>query len=320
MARRGARAAGAGMGRCSEDRKRLRSDIPDAARWARREPSRGGRAFQRPMSTSSRTARGCEKSRLVVSRVGLSTENGLGPARLGCGHARRVRGDDDGGQAGAGTVRTWLSSRNTLGAVPPGPFGSVRLLESSSLVLFSVACSRDAPAGWRCAHPPYESRVLHRTPQSSVVPLSYPFHHEEARAARSDDIMHKFPRACCGARRRRRDQDDVRRCGMPRRGPGALSGIPIYRCLQVFFPYRSGCSSWPLSSPTSQGLGALHISTVLPCYTAFVRDGCNHECTAMISQKHIPGKMRGREGRREWGVNRSAFIVNYAILLITVAR
>ena len=210
MARRGARAAGAGMGRCSEDRKRLRSDIPEAARWARREPSRGGRAFQRPMSTSSRTARGCEKSRLVVSRVGLSTENGLGPARLGCGHAHRVRGDDDGGQAGAGTVRTWLSSRNTLGAVPPGPFGSVRLLESSSLVLFSVACSRDAPAGWRCAHPPYESRVLHRTPQSSAVPLSYPFHHEEARAARSDDIMHKFPRACCGARRRRRDHRRVR--------------------------------------------------------------------------------------------------------------
>ena len=65
MARRGARAAGAGMGRCSEDRKRLRSDIPEAARWARREPSRGGRAFQRSMSTSSRTARGCEKSRLV---------------------------------------------------------------------------------------------------------------------------------------------------------------------------------------------------------------------------------------------------------------
>ena len=185
---------------------------------------------------------------------------------------------------------------------------------------FPLACSRDAPAGWRCAYPPYESRVLHRTPQSSAVPLSYPFHHEEARAARSDDIMHKFPRACCGARRRRRDQDDVRRCGMPRRGPGALSGIPIYRCLQVFFPYRSGCSSWPLSSPTSQGLGALHISTVLPCYTAFVRDGCNHECTAVISQKHIPGKMRGREGRREWGVNRSAFMVNYAILLITVAR
>ena len=175
MARRGARAAGAGMGRCSEDRKRLRSDIPDAARWARREPSRGGRAFQRPMSTSSRTARGCEKSRLVVSRVGLSTENGLGPARLGCGHARRVRGDDDGGQAGAGTVRTWLSSRNTLGAVPPGPFGSVRLLESSFLVLFSAGLQQGRAgvvavcvSALRIARPPSHTAILGCT---AFVPL-----------------------------------------------------------------------------------------------------------------------------------------------------